>query len=199
MKKIFAILAALTLTPTFQANAWIGGPFSGNTYFGERGDDGVYEAIATTTNGIGIFRITVGNEFEGAPDGVNTESVTLLDEDGDPEFITPPISSGNLFIGAFGGATAAWYIEGVAYFGVTRGTVNSAQGTVIAISSASSNDGTTISASFQGRVNSNSQFIPATGFEASGEGTITDAAGDTTTFPFTVIGTKVSGNIFFGF
>jgi hypothetical protein len=58
--------------PSFSAQARIGGPFSGNTYFPENGDDGVYEVAATATNRTGLYRIVVGNEFERVnPEGVN--------------------------------------------------------------------------------------------------------------------------------
>ncbi len=203
MKKFFAIAAALLLTPTFQANAWIGGPFSGNAYFGENGDDGVYEAIATATNGIGLFRIVVGNEFRGSPADTPTTAISFAFRTGNNvDTVTfEGINSGNIFIGGFGSDSASWYIEGKAYFGQTRGTVNSAQGSVLAVSSATAADGSgdTIGAFFQGRLNSDVQLVPASGFNGQGEATITTTAGDTSTLPFTVVGTKVSNNIFFGF
>ncbi len=66
MKKIFALFCAVFLMPTFSAQAWIGGPFSNNSFFEPAGTDGVYEATATALNGIGSIAFSVGNEFQGA-------------------------------------------------------------------------------------------------------------------------------------
>ena len=72
MKKLFALFCAICLMPSFSAHAWIGGPFSNNSFFGENGDDGVYEAVGFPTsgvsNGVGIFRWAVANNVVGITD-----------------------------------------------------------------------------------------------------------------------------------
>tara|TARA_B110000305_G_C19250703_1_gene544603 strand:+ start:284 stop:688 length:405 start_codon:yes stop_codon:yes gene_type:complete len=103
MKNIIAIFCTLFLAPTSHSYAWIGGPFSNNSYFGESGDDGVYEAIATGPNAIGIFRIVVANEFGGSQD-LNTGLTRLpgATATGGGGIAVPAINSGNIFIGGFG-------------------------------------------------------------------------------------------------
>lgn len=61
MKQVFAIFCAVILMPGLNAHAWVGGPWSNNNS-SPNGDDGVYEAVATTTNGMGIYRWGVFNQ-----------------------------------------------------------------------------------------------------------------------------------------
>jgi hypothetical protein len=140
MKKIFVLFCAVFLMPTFSAHAWIGGPFSGNTFFGETGTDGIYEAIATAENGIGIYRITVGNEFEGAAaaqlQATGSEPFTAEGNLAQPIGFSD-VKSGNAVIGAFGSFWSnVWYYRGEVYRGRTLGTANFVQGAVTGIGEA---------------------------------------------------------------
>jgi hypothetical protein len=140
MKKIFAAFCAIVLMPSFSAQAWIGGPFSNNTFLGETGADGVYEASATAINGIGLFRITVGNEFEGVnPGGVsatNTQPITGAGGVALPNAYSD-VGSGNTVFGAYGSIWSnVWFYRGVSYRGNTLGTVNYSQGSVVAVGEA---------------------------------------------------------------
>ncbi len=118
--------------PTFSAQAWIGGPFSNNSFFGDNADDGVYEAAATAVNGIGLYRIVVGNNFDGVnPTGVTTSapSVTPVPVAG----VVPVsvIGSGNTVVGGIASrSTNVWYFQGVFYRGEALGTASSVLGTV---------------------------------------------------------------------
>lgn len=207
MKQLLALFCALVLMPSFSAHAWIGGPFSNNTYFGENGDDGVYSASASGPNAIGLFRFSVGNNFQGSGDIVTAEVETVVfDIFGDPatSIITPGFNSGNTTIGGFGTASNVWFFEGISYRGSTLGNVDSVSGSVFAVASASSGTeagAPTLSSAFQGALVSSGEFLPATGFTGVGEGsaTVTEGMVETTTdFGFTVFGTKVSDSIFFG-
>jgi hypothetical protein len=207
MKKIFTIFCAVCLMPSFSAQAWIGGPFSGNTYFSENGDDGVYEAAATAKNGIGLYRIVVGNNFRGVnPEGVrlsvpgtatSTSSVT-----GTGVVVAvievPGISSGNVVIGAFGNSFSnVWYHEGVFYSGTTLGSASSVRGTVTAIARAGDNYGdgpNFMSSSFTAKFQGNSKFIPSRVFTGSGLARI----GTDKPFRFGVYGSKVSNEVTLG-
>jgi hypothetical protein len=152
MKKIFALFCAVFLMPTFSAQAWIGGPFSSNAFFGETGADGVYEATASAVNGLGLYRIVVGNDFDGVaanqvqfsgdqqttvtPVGVGAGGGGAAAGTGRPiDYIQ--IKSGNAVIGAFGSSwTNVWFFEGISYYGRTLGTANFASGTVVATAEA---------------------------------------------------------------
>lgn len=200
MKKIFAAFCALVLMPSFSAQAWIGGPFSKNTYFEENGDDGVYEAVASTINGIGLYRFAVGNEFDGVnPQGVNA-SVPAQDTAGpDEEVISnPSIASGNFVIGALANQyTCVWYYEGVQYFGFTLGTVNSSLGQVVGLSDCRDNRGqgvNSLSTSFRARLSSSSEFIPSSAFQGVGKAVTSQG----TRFRFTVLGSRISNRITYG-
>lgn len=200
MKKYFAIFCALCLMPTFSAHAWVGGPFSNNSFFGETGADGVYEATASTVNGIGLYRFSVGNEFEGVNSQTVAASVPIQQNTGTGgSLITlPGISSGNVIIGAWGnGFTNIWYYQGVQYFGTTLGTVNSARGSVVGMATSRDNNGlgtNTISTVFRARLLGTSDIIASTPFQ--GVGRAQTSAG--VRFRFTVLGSKVSNNLFFG-
>ncbi|MCB1089516.1 MAG: hypothetical protein KDM63_20930, partial [Verrucomicrobiae bacterium] len=50
MKQAFGIFAALVLVPSLQVQAWVGGPW-GHESYQANGDDGVYEAVGTLTDG----------------------------------------------------------------------------------------------------------------------------------------------------
>jgi hypothetical protein len=146
MKKIFALFCAVCLMPSFSAQAWIGGPFSNNAFFGETGSDGIYEASASAVNGIGLFRIVVGNEFQGAGaqqvqnTGDAASTVTAAGNIGRPIGYTQ-IKSGNTVIGAVGSPWSnIWYFRGVSYFGRTLGTANFASGLVMGVGEAYSSD-----------------------------------------------------------
>jgi hypothetical protein len=146
MKKIFALFCAVCLMPSFSAQAWIGGPFSNNAFFGETGADGVYEASASAVNGIGLYRIVVGNQFQGAGSaqvqntGDAASTVTSAGNVGRPIGYTQ-IKSGNTVIGAAGSPWSnVWYYRGVSYFGRTLGTANFATGLVTGAAEAYSSD-----------------------------------------------------------
>ncbi|MEC5125362.1 hypothetical protein VSU19_01260 [Verrucomicrobiales bacterium BCK34] len=206
MKKIIAVFCALVLAPTFNTYAWIGGPFSNNSYFGESGDDGVYEGIATGPNAIGIFRITVANDFGGSQDldtgltlvpGLeNFNSIGSL-----TDAVVPAINSGNIFIGGFGlnetPASNIWYYEGVSYFGRTSGTVNSALGLVAAVGNATERGAGTrvLDSSFQATLLNTGELLPSSSFQGSG---FANDVASADSFSFTIFGSKVSSQITFG-
>lgn len=190
--------------PSFSAHAWIGGPFSNNSFFGENGDDGVYEAVGTTTNGLGLFRIVVGNNFDGVnPSGVQASVPSEEPNFGSPltdNIQVPGISSGNIVFGALGNdANNIWYYQGVSYFGNSIGTVNSVQGIAAAVGRAftgADQTGDSILSAFQAQIERAGRFLPASAFSGTGELRVsTDTA---TAVPFTVFGSKVSSRITFG-
>lgn len=204
MKQLFAIFCAFILLPMFSTQAWIGGPFSNNSFGGVGGDDGVYEASATAANGIGLYRFAVGNEFAGVnPGGVNASVPSQQAVNGFGFTITVPgISSGNTVIGAFGnGFTSIWYYEGVQYFGTTIGTVNSALNVVIGMATVRNNiifgnpATSTLSTAFRAQLVRTGRTLAATPFEGTGRARVTPGNID---FEFTVLGSKVSNNLFFG-
>ena len=201
MKKLFALFCAVCLMPSFSAQAWIGGPFSNNSYFNPAGTDGVYEASATAINGIGLYRIAVGNEFSGVnPTGVTTSIPTPLGvvPAGGTLVNLPAINSGNVVIGAWGnGFTNIWYFRGVQYFGSTLGTVNSVSGEVIGMASSRNNNGQggrQINSAFKANLQNTGKLIASYPF--SGVGRASTNFGDR--FRFTVIGSKVSNSLLFG-
>ena len=61
MKKVFGIFAAVILMPALQVQAWVGGPWSNNSYQAN-GDDGIYEAVGSLTDGTAMYRWAVNNE-----------------------------------------------------------------------------------------------------------------------------------------
>lgn len=197
MKKCFAIFCAFVLLPMFTTQAWIGGPFSNNNFLGDGGDDGVYEAVGSTINGLGLFRIVVGNDFAGSTT-INTAPSTTVITDifGFPVAVisNPGFNSGNVIIGAFGGATNTWYYRGVAYSGSTLGTANSALGIVQANASASDGGNEAINSAFRARFESSGNLLPARAFSGTGRA-VSTADGR---FRFTVFGNKVSDSILFG-
>ncbi len=124
MKKSFAVFCAVVLMPGWNAQAWVGGPWSNNNSQ-PSGDDGVYEAVATMTNGTGMYRWAVRNNgtSEGDPSQTQQAGVT---------------SSNVLFNGGLTGADSSnvWYYKGITYYGRTFGTVNSAMGVVSVVANA---------------------------------------------------------------
>lgn len=204
MKKIFTVFCAICLMPTFSAQAWIGGPFSNNSFFGEKGDDGVYEAAASANNGIGLYRIVVGNDFDGVnPSGVNASvpsvvPIPILAPNGAiiRTLEVPGISSGNVVIGAYGNSFSnVWYYEGVFYAGTTLGTASSVMGTVTGFAESKNSSGTeALTSSFIAKFQSGGKFLPARVFNGSGQGQI----GADLPFAFSVYGSKVSARITLG-
>lgn len=199
MKKILAAFCALVLMPSFSAQAWIGGPFSNNSFSDVGGDDGVYEATASTVNGIGLYRFAVGNEFEGVnPQGVAASVPSSVVFEPGTVVTVPGISSGNVIIGAWGnGFTNVWYYRGVQYFGVTLGSVNSASNSVIGMATSRDNNGqggNTITTAFRARLIGSSKIIASTPFQGVGRAQTSGGV----RFRFTVLGSKVSNNLNFG-
>jgi len=199
MKKIFALFCAVVLMPSFSAHAWIGGPFSNNTFFSEDGDDGVYEAAASSRNGIGLYRIVVGNDYDGVnPQGVNASVPSQVPAQGFNNITVPGISSGNVVIGAFGSSFSnVWYYEGVFYAGITLGSASSVRGTVTAFAEARDNRGTganTLNSRFIAKFQGSGGFIPARVFSGFGQAQL----GTSRPFRFGVYGSKVSNRIALG-
>jgi len=185
--------------PSFSAHAWIGGPFSSNSFFGTNGDDGVYEAAATASNGIGLYRIVVGNNFAGVnPGGVNASVPSQASVTPGAVVTVPGISSGNVVIGAYGSSFSnVWYHEGVFYAGITLGTASSVTGNVTGFAEARNNRGvgaSVLSSSFVAKFQGGGQFIPVRVFSGTGQAQV----GALPPFEFGVYGSKVSNRITLG-
>ena len=125
MKKLFAILLALLVIPSFHAHAWVGGPFSNNSYT-PNGDDGIYEAVAIPRangfNGVGLYRFGIFNRNPGGTAFTNGQAG----------------NTSNVNFGGFVGSNNqhVWYINGATYFGTCFGTVNSSIGTIRCVGNA---------------------------------------------------------------
>lgn len=206
MKKIFSIFFALVLFPGYSAHAWIGGPFGNNTYFGEEGDDGVYEAVAVPVgkarNGVGIYRWGVTNNFTGL-DPQNTTTFTFSSTTGFDTF-TVPVSS-NIMFGGTSLFTHSWFLNGVYYRGFCEGTVNSGLGVISCIGAARSAAGLSgivesISSGFRAQFSDRNNGIPVRRFEGTGKArTHVDSTGEVADFRFSVFGSKVANGVnFFG-
>ena len=185
--------------PSFSAHAWIGGPFSNNTFFGQEGDDGVYEAAATARNGIGLYRIVVGNDYDGVnPQGVNASVPSNVVFQPGTIVQVPGINSGNVVIGAYGSSFSnVWFYEGVFYAGITLGSASSVRGTVTAFAEARDNRGTganSLNSRFVARFQGSGGFIPARVFSGFGQARL----GTGRPFRFGVYGSKVSNRITLG-
>ncbi len=126
MKKVLGVFLAIVLMPASQVQAWIGGPFSNNSYF-TNGDDGIYEAYATLQNGTGLFRFAVRNN------GTSSESAAGA--------VNGMVSSNVMFSGGLLQSVSScfWYFRGVTYAGPCVGIANSEMGIVSAIGNAQSN------------------------------------------------------------
>jgi hypothetical protein len=202
MKKFFAAFCALVLMPNFSAHAWVGGPYSGNSFSDVGGDDGVYEVVATCRNGVGLYRIVVGNNFEGVnPTSVQSSVPSQVPNTGNTNpIIVPGLNSGNIFFGGLGSnASNIWVYEGVSYFGNVIGTVNSAQSRVVAVGTAftgANQTGTRLSSYFRASLSGSGNLLPVRSFVGTGRFQISTQLGRN--IRFTVFGSKVSDEILFG-
>jgi len=201
MKKVFAIFSVLCLFPGLNAYAWIGGPYSNNSFSELGGDDGVYEAVGTAKNGIGLYRIVVGNSFAGVnPTAVQSSVPSQVGTSGDFAITVPGLNSGNIFFGGLGSnASNIWVFEGVSYFGNVIGTVNSAQSRVVAVGTAftgSNQTGTRLSSYFRANLSGTGKLLPVRSFAGTGRFQISTQLGRD--IRFTVFGSKVSDEILFG-
>lgn len=124
MKKSFAVFCALVLMPGLNAHAWVGGPWSNNNSL-ESGDDGIYEAVATMTNGSGLYRWAVRNNSVQASATASTANA-----------VTPQAS--NVMFGGMLRSQSAnvWYYRGIVYYGPAFGIVNSGMGIVSVVANA---------------------------------------------------------------
>lgn len=202
MKKALAIFSVVCLFPGFNAHAWIGGPYSNNSFSELGGDDGVYEAVGTARNGIGLYRIVVGNSFQGVnPTGVQASVPAQAPSNGTGAVITVPgLNSGNIFFGGLGSnASNIWVFEGVTYLGNSLGTVNSAQGRVVAVGTAFSGvggTGTRLSSFFRANLSGTGRLLPVRSFSGTGRLQVSTQLGRNVRF--TIFGSKVSDEILFG-
>ena len=202
MKKLFAVFCAIALLPMNSAQAWTGGPFSNNTYFGRGSEDGVYQAVASVRNGIAMYTIVVGNNTQ----GVNNEAVAAtqpVQQVFQPGvvIVVPAVNSGNVFVGYYSGNSNVWFYEGVQYRGNTIGTVQPTFGKVFATAVANDNGGlggNTVSSYFEGDIQKDGKYVASSAFRATGRASFVGGANDGEEFPITVFGSKVSDNIFFG-
>lgn len=212
MKKIFAAFCALVLMPSFSAQAWIGGPFSNNSFFGEDGDDGVYEAVAfpignkspnrpTVKNGIGTFRWAVTNTKSYTDDVATSLSRVFFDDEGNISFTlvsVQPITS-NVYYGGVGQISHSWFIEGVAYRGNCDGTVNSGIGSITCIGQATNQEDTSesVSSSFRAKFDGSGQGLPVMRFSGKGRGSAINFFDPTATLPFRfiVFGSRVTPDV----
>lgn len=202
MKKLFAIFCAICLMPSFSAQAWIGGPFSNNSYFGLGGDDGIYEAIATGANTLGYYRIVIANNS-----GSIGTPTTTTQAAGTPPSINGVLASGNGIIGGQGNqSTSLWYVEGITYAGRAFGTVSMWAGAITGMSTADEvtvNDylAGTVSSQFTAAFQNTGALIPSRAFFGAGVLTVNFAPAGTQgpfvtpaggQIPLTIYGSKVS-------
>jgi hypothetical protein len=193
MKKIFAVFCAVWLVPSFSAHAWIGGPFSNNS-FSDKVDDGVYEAVAipvnnranpnqVVKNGIGMYRWAVTN---------NTSFSDAVAPNAGIPFTS------NVYFGGLGQVSHTWFIEGVAYRGLCEGTANSGIGVINCVGTAASSGGTAlIESSFKGEFSNagdGGEGVPISRFRAKGRGTLVGIS-NTARFRFRVFGSKVTQEV----
>ncbi|MEM9283947.1 MAG: hypothetical protein AAGA96_19165 [Verrucomicrobiota bacterium] len=201
MKKCFAIFCATILMPMFSAQAWVGGPFSFNTYGDVQSEDGVYEASAAgETGAIGVFRFIVGNTFQGVnAAGVVSTTGSQQATTGNVVINVPSINSGNIFIGGIGGRSNIWFFQGVGYYGTTLGSIVPGSGSVTGFGFANDGNGNgtnTIESFFTATLDRRTRYVAATVFRGQGSARVTNNG--TTDFNFSVFGAKVSNNIFIG-
>ncbi len=155
MKQIFAVFCAIILMPGMSAHAWVGGPWSNNSPL-ESGDDGIYEAVGTMTNGTGMYRWAVRNN------GVSTGGVTSTSA-------TDSTSSNVMFGGGILGASSSnvWYYRGIVYYGPAFGTVNSAIGIVSVVGNAATNTDSQAFTGASSNINGVSLAGPPAGADAT--------------------------------
>ena len=115
MKKVFGIFAAVILMPALQVQAWVGGPWSNNSYQ-DNGDDGIYEAVGSLTDGTAMYRWAVNNEGTAAGTAFTAPAGA----------INGAHASNVQFGGLFGSTNphVIWY-RGIVYYGRCFGIVNS--------------------------------------------------------------------------
>ncbi|MFK5920597.1 MAG: hypothetical protein QM496_00340 [Verrucomicrobiota bacterium] len=174
MKKAFAVFTAIILMPSLNAHAWVGGPWSGNNS-SQSGDDGIYEAVATMTNGTGLYRWAVRNNSISSTSNQSTVSSP-----------TAPQSSNVLFGGGILGAQSSnvWYYRGVVYYGPVFGVVNSAMGIVTAVANAATNTDTQAFSGAENTFNSTALAGPPAGGDSSPNVIVTPGTpGDPTATP----------------
>ena len=205
MKKIFAAFCAIFLMPTFSAQAWIGGPFSNNSFFGEEGDDGVYEAIAYPTanmkNGIGVYRWAVTNNKAFSSDVTTSVSSVFFDDEGNIAFTlvdVRPLTS-NVYFGGVGQVSHTWFLKGVAYRGNCDGSANSGLGSITCLGQATNQEDNsqTVSSSFRAKFDGSGQGLPISRFSGKGRGSAIDLNDPTATLPFrfVVFGSRVNPEV----
>lgn len=176
MKKAFAVFCALVLMPGLNAQAWVGGPWGNNSPL-QSGDDGIYEAVATLTNGAGLYRWAVRNN------GVSTQGAgqTSGGQTG-----TNAASSNVLFNGGLLATQSSniWYYRGIVYYGPAFGTVNSAIGIVSVIGNAATNTDPQTFPGASSNVNNIAIAGPAAGSDSSPNVTVIPGTpADNTTDP----------------
>lgn len=130
MKQLIGILLAVILMPASSSFAFVGGPFGNDSYF-QNNTDGVYEAVATMSNGVGMYRFVVRNNSLSSGDTTGTGILQQLSGRGNVQF-----GNGNpdLF-------THTWFYKGIVYGGQCFGISNSSGGIVTATGNAQSNAG----------------------------------------------------------
>ena len=114
MKQAFAVFCAIILIPSVNSLAWRGGPFSNNNALAS-GDDGIYEAVGVTTNGLGTYRWQVKNQSNAA--GVNNITNVFFEN------------------------RNVWYFQGLSYYGMCFG-ISSSTLDIISVIGNGSTDGT---------------------------------------------------------
>ena len=208
MKKLFAIFCAVILMPSFSSYAWIGGPFSNNTYFGEDGDDGVYEAVAIPVggqfnNGIGMYRWGVSNQSAFSDDATISVSVSVFDDEGNlaQTFVDVRPVASNIYFGGTGQISHTWFIEGISYRGNCDGTANSGINSITCVGTATNQRDTNlyISSQFRATFENGGEGVPVSRFSGRGTGQTNDQFqgifGNTfepVPFRFSVFGSKVA-------
>lgn len=200
MKQVFAIFCAICLMPSMTSFGWVGGPFSNNTYFGENGDDGVYEAVGVPIsrggrNGIGLFRWGVTNNLN-PTNNIVTSNFTFTTGGSSSDFVAP--TAGNVQLGAVSRFNHNWFLRGVYYRGFCEGTANSGIGVVTALgvaraASGITGTGDTIQSGFRARFTDEGDGIPSRRFE--GRGRATTSIANFRTFRFFAFGTKVADSV----
>ncbi len=122
MKKILSIASALLLIQVSTASAIVGGPWDNDNY-AEGREAGIYQAVATMRNGMGIMRF--GNN-------PNTVNLNIQNDDG-----TTELNAAN---------QSVWWYQGVTYAGDTWAIVDMRAKSVVGINTADSRDPTALNA-----------------------------------------------------